>query len=379
MLLKTGILGIGNMGNMVCALANAKQIPVIGLNTSERDIDAVKSTSAIECIYLGTGSGAGKDRTVSKKIVKECIGQIMQDEKLTTFCDDCDVIFIVSSTGGGTGSGTAPMLADVLRNVYKDKIIILIGTLPTIGESVGAQRNSIEYLVETDRLGIPYMIFDNGNSSKKSTDDCYEKINNDVVQAVCVIRGDYNLLSKYGMIDSQDMKKLISLPGLIHIHVMKDIYQEKIPTDGSIEDLLIQDLKKNTMITPDRDKIVKRRGYIVNLTDDVKGYFNKDFPKVTELFGEPVEVFDHYSVNEDDDKGNFVVLINSGLSMPENRLKTIQHRVDEVEEALKKKKESSILSSLSEKVGIYSGTTSDMEAKRNEKGEFDIDSILDRY
>jgi hypothetical protein len=244
---------------------------------------------------------------------------------------------------------------------------------------VGAQRNSIEYLVETDRLGIPYMIFDNGNSSKKSTDDCYEKINNDVVQAVCVIRGDYNLLSKYGMIDSQDMKKLISLPGLIHIHVMKDIYQEKIPTDGSIEDLLIQDLKKNTMVTPDRDKIVKRRGYIVNLTDDVKGYFNKDFPKVTELFGEPVEVFDHYSVNEDDDKGNFVVLINSGLSMPENRLKTIQHRVDEVEEALKKKKESSILSSLSEKVGIYSGTTSDMEAKRNEKGEFDIDSILDRY
>jgi hypothetical protein len=83
-------------------------------------------------------------------------------------------------------------------------------------------------------------------------------------------------------------------------------------------------------------------------------------------------------VNDDDEKANYVVLINSGLSLPENRLKSIQHRIEEVEEALKKKKESSILATLSEKVGIYDGTT----ARANEGKEvkkFDLGDILSKY
>jgi hypothetical protein len=379
-LLNTGILGIGNQGNMVAALANSRQvpIPVLGLNTSERDIDAVKSTTSIDCLYIGDGKGAGKDRTLSKEALKSYIESFMGDETFQKFIEPLDVVFIVSSTGGGTGSGASPMMADILRNFFKDKIFILVGTLPTIGESVGAQRNTIEYLVETERLEIPYMLFDNGNSTKNSTNDVYDQINGDIVDAVCVIRGDYNLLSKYGMIDTQDMKKLITLPGLIHINLLKGIYQEKIPSDGSIEDLIVASLKKNTMITPDRDKIVKRRGYIANLSEDIQPYFNKDFPKITEIYGEAAEVFDHYSVNDDDEKANYVVLINSGLSLPENRLKSIQHRIEEVEEALKKKKESSILATLSEKVGIYDGTT----ARANEGKEvkkFDLGDILSKY
>ncbi len=378
MLLKVGILGLGNMGNMVAALANSKSIPVMGLNTSERDIDAVKSTSAIDCLYIGNGAGAGKDRTASKESLKNSIANVLGDEKFKDFIKELEVLFIVSSTGGGTGSGTAPMLTDILKSMYRGKIFIPIGTLPTIGESVGAQRNTIEYLTELDRLQVPYMLFDNQNSKKASTDDIFENINKEVVEAVSVVRGDYNLLSKYGMIDSADMRKMVTLPGLLHINILKGIYQEKIPSDGTLEDLIIQSLKENTMITLDRDKIVKRRGYIVNLSEDIKSYFNKDFPKITEIYGEPIEVFDHYSVNEtNDDSQNFVVLINSGLSMPENRLKTIQHRVDEVEEALKKKKENSILGSLGEKVGVYDITTD--RAKEEPDTNVDLDSIMSRY
>ena len=130
------------------------------------------------------------------------------------------------------------------------------------------------------------------------------------------------------------------------------------------------------MVQLDRDKIVKRRGYIVNLTEDLQPYFNKDFPKITELYGEPVEVFDHYAVNQDDEKANFVILIQSGLSLPENRLKKIQHRIQAAEEALKKQKESSILDSLSESVSQFDGTK---DANRAKRESVNLDDILGKY
>jgi hypothetical protein len=66
------------------------------------------------------------------------------------------------------------------------------------------------------------------------------------------------------------------------------------------------------------------------------------------------------------------------LSLPENRLKSIQHRIDQVEEALKKKKESSILTSLSEKVGIYDNTTARSKQGQEAK-KFDLGDILSKY
>lgn len=377
MLLKTGIIGIGNAGNMVAAEANSsKEMPVIGLNTSERDLDAVKSRTAIQTYFIGNGDGAGKDRTKSKAAMKDHLKELIGDDEFKKFMDSIDVCFIVSSTGGGTGSGTAPMICDVLSNIYQNINFIMVGILPTIGESVGAQRNTVEYISEVNRLNLPYMLFDNSEAGTESTNSVFDRINHDVVEAVSVIRGDYNLLSRYGMIDAGDMTKLITLPGMIHMNILQGIYQEKIPTDGSIEDLIIESLKKNTMVQLDRDKIVKRRGYIVNLTEDLQPYFNKDFPKMTELYGEPVEVFDHYAVNQDDEKANFVILIQSGLSLPENRLKKIQHRIQAAEEALKKQKESSILDSLSESVSQFDGTK---DANRAKRESVNLDDILGKY
>lgn len=379
-LLKVGIFGIGNMGNVTAAVALPNKIPVLGFNSSEADIDAVKSTAAFEILHPDVeATGAGKDRTRAKDIMKGCLRSIMEQEPFLDFVTELDVVFVVSSTGGGTGSGISPMMAEILRFKYPNKIIIPVGVLPTRGESVGAQRNSIEYLTEIERLNIPYMLFDNDNSGKESTKDIYDQVNNDVVEAVRIIRGDYSNLSKYGMIDTEDMKKLISLPGMIHIHALHGIYAEKMDSDQTIEDLMINSLKENTMVTMDRDKIVKRRGYIANLSEDIQPYFRKEFPKFTEQFGEPVEVFDHYSVNLDDEKMNSVILINSGLSMPENRLKVIQHRIEEVEEALSKKKESSILNSLADKVERYDGTTNRAKGNESALAGLDLDSILDKY
>lgn len=382
MLLRTGVIGVGNMGNMVAGLANTKQMPVLGLNTSEQDLDAVKSSSAIDCMFIG-GSGAGKDRSRSKEYMKKYITEMIGDDKMKNFIDKVDVVFVVSSTGGGTGSGACPMLADILNNYFKQlakknqeepKRVVLVGALPTIDESIGAQANTIEYISEVTKTGIPYMLYDNANSGKQSTSDTFDKINNDVVHDICVIRGDYNRLSKYGMIDTRDMTNIISEPGLLHINSLEGIYEEKIPTDGTIEDLVIESMKHNTMVTLDRDKIVKNRGYIVNLSSNLQSYFNEALPKITEKYGEPMKVYDHYAINADEDeRANYVIIMQSGMSLPENRLKSIQHRIDAAEESILKQKDSSILDSLTEKIAKYN------PKQDEDASDFDLNDIMGKY
>jgi predicted nucleic acid-binding Zn-ribbon protein len=68
--------------------------------------------------------------------------------------------------------------------------------------------------------------------------------------------------------------------------------------------------------------------------------------------------------------------MQSGLSLPDNRLKAIKHRIDAAEEALKKQKESSILDSLSEKVSEFSDTSKNLSKSTS---DFNLDDILGKY
>ena len=381
-MLSVGIIGLGNAGNQVAMLAKkTKNIPSIAINTSERDIDVIQGY--IEAILFATKEGVGKDRKLAKKFVKENIKQLIAEDQLVKFMDQVDFIFVVSSCGGGSGSGMGPIITDVLNQYYnhnvedgtKGKTFINVGILPNIGESVGAQRNTLEYLTEMTALGGSYMLFDNGivNGSSK---EVFNTVNNDIVRAISIIRGDYSRETPYQMIDDKDFYKIITQPGMIFIDYLDGIYEEKIPVDGSIEDMLVDHINKNNhMVRIDRDKIVKRLAFISNLSEEVHPYFNENLPKIREIYGEPIEDYRHFSVNKDDDENNFLIVILSGLSLPENRLKIIKHRVDSVEQALSKQKEKSILGNVLESVDKYNVTNE----KTKQKTEFNLGSIMDKY
>ena len=124
--------------------------------------------------------------------------------------------------------------------------------------------------------------------------------------------------------------------------------------------------------------MIERRGYIVNLSKDIQPFFNKDFPEITKLYGEPIEVFDHYSVNEDEDeRNNYAIMIMSGMALPNNRIKIVQNRIDAAEKLLAEKKANqNILAGLAEQVSAYDNTM----AKNKEKGSIEsLEDILSKY
>lgn len=379
-MLKVGILGCGNLGNQVASLAKrTKNFPAVAINASERDIDSVKGY--IECIIFGDKAGSGKDRTIAKEFLKNNVKQLIADEALKNLVEDNDYIFVVTSAGGGTGSGTGPVLTHVLTDFYanseKPKTFINVGVLPAIGESVGAQRNAAGYINELRQRdkGV-YMLFDN-NRVKAPTNEIFEKVNAAIVDSICVIRGDYSNDSPYGMIDEKDMHKIVTQPGLIFVDRIQNIFVEDIAANGSVEELMLRHINtENCMVPIDRNKIVRRMGVISYLSEDLHGYFDDNLPKIRSFYGEPMEDFRHYAVNETGSaEENGVALILSGLTIPMNRVEKIKQRIDAVDKEFDRQASNEKLEDLVEHNAKYDVTNQQARQKK----EFDLDSIFDKY
>lgn len=336
-MLNVGVIGIGNCGNQVAVLA-AKELgcSVIAINSSKNDLNTLPDT--IPYILIGDERGAGKNRNDAKKFLKESIMDMIQDTKFQTFIQGKDAIYIVSSTGGGTGSGAAPILSSIIRNSFRDeegkeKPVILVGVLPKIGEAYATQTNTLEYLTELYKTldDQTYMLYDNETLSKEPSYLMMQKINKSIVDDIKVMRGDYNIPTPYASIDEKDMKMILETPGRIAIASVKDL-KEKDLDSVDIEDLIINQLKTNSHCELQRDKVINRTGVITNLCENLNSIFDTNIPKVQEFIGVPVEDFEHVAVNPERKMENNVFLIMSGLTNINDRINKISDRIEEIQE-----------------------------------------------
>lgn len=370
------IISVGNCGNQIASLAfDTRQIPSFGINASEKDLELIRSD--IPIYIFGNRLGCGKDRNIAKSLVKQEVKTLLQNEEFKKIIEPSDIIFVISSTGGGTGSGMTPVLTDIFKRVYKNKRVITIGVLPTLNDSIGSQRNSIEFLTELNEINNSYLLYDNNKFADLNVNDMMKRVNEEIVEAISIIRGDYCYNTPYGMIDDMDMDKIIQVPGMINVsHVYN--FNQKTLEKKSLENLILESIDSNGSCELDRDKIVKRLGVIVNISSNLKEYYNNKFDDIKKVIGEPIDVFEHYyELDDDNDKLNKFITIMSGLSMPDDRIKLILLRIKEAELLLKRKKESSILTNAIEEIGFIDDCT-DVYDSTEDSGD-SLDDILNKY
>lgn len=380
-MLNIGLIGIGNTGNQVAVLASEKlNIPVLAINSSEKDLETVPNNIPKKLISdtEGLSQGAGKNRNLAKSYLKDSIMSIISSEDISDFILNQNVIFIVSSTGGGTGSGTAPLLTSILSSTFPDVKIILVGVLPVNNEALSSHVNTLEYLNELYN-SLPnqtYMLYDNDNYSDLPSYQMMEKVNNEIVKDIDVIRCTYNYTTKYDSIDEQDMIRLISFPGRVMISRLDDIKEKDIDKQ-SIEDMMIQVMKTNSHVESQRDKKVLATGIIVNLSENLLSEFDNHIPKICEFIGSSDHDFNHIFVNNDRKLTNKVLFIMSGLSPINDRINKIKDRIDEIEQKQKVYKEDNAISEID-----VSDLSSKILGKENVKkniDEVDIKSIFNKF
>ena len=337
-MLKIGVIGIGNTGNQIARLAHEKLgIKVLAINSSSKDLETIGDIPKIliqnEAL---TSEGAGKDRKLAKSYLKDTISKIISSSELTNLLVDLDIVFVISSTGGGTGSGVAPMFSEILTTINKSCKVILVGVLPVNSEALSSHVNTLEYLQEVyQTLNKPtYMLYDNDKADEVSSIKKLEKVNEEIVADMQVIRCMYNIPTRYDSIDDRDAKRLIGFPGRIVVARVEDFHEKDIDSE-SIEDKVINAIKKNCHVETQRDKTIMAAGLITNLDQDLIERLDDNIPLVTSFTGEPIHRFTHIGVNTDRKAANNVFLILSGLAKINDKINVISDRIDDI----KKKQE----------------------------------------
>lgn len=376
MRLKIGVMGIGNAGSQVAALARKDDFPALAINVSEDD---TKTLEGVDTLIIGNSMGSGKNREVAKKYGKASIKDMLAQEVFNKFINSCQVVFVVYSFGGGTGAALGPMVTAVLKNAYNNPDeskrirFVNIGIAPALSEKLQGQENMMSTIRELASYDSCYGIYDNERYSELPVHLMMEKVNKEIVEDMKVIRGDYNILSQYNQIDPQDMLNIMSFDGMFRIASAVG-FQEKDLDKQSIEDMIIKDLNTRAGCEIERDRNVKCIAPIVNIRKDVSGSYNASLPKLRELAGEAPVGFEHYYVIGDDEEHllNRVHVIMTGLSIPDDRLKKVVQRIEEAKAAQSQKKESSVLASYD------SGTNFVGSANTATKGN-PIDDILGKF
>lgn len=343
-MLKVATIGIGNAGNQVADAAMKKYgIPGIAINSSQKDL--VNVSQQVMKVVMGDSRGSGKNRDEAKGFVQKFIGEFIKSEDVVKFIDEFDIVFVTSSIGGGTGSGMAPVLSEILSKKFPNTKFVLVQVYPTIGESIAAQQNAIDYLKEVHQFmpNAVYLPYDNNRRAMLTSPEMMVAVNNEIVEMMNVIKGEYLYDTPYNSIDEKDMMRFINTPGRMAVYILNDI-KEKDFDDRSIEDALINVIKnESASVELDRDKIVKRLGVITNLNQKLNRMFDTNIPKIKELIGEPVESYEHTYICKSDDETNRVIIIAAGLSVPDDRLTKIMQRIDEGIEELNRVKEKTVL------------------------------------
>lgn len=381
-MLNVGVIGLGNTGNQIAALAAEElKIPAMAINSSEKDLETIanKIPKILISDAEGSSKGAGKNRALAKTYLKDSILSIISKEDVQKFISELNVLFLVSSTGGGTGSGTALLMANILSSMFVDTHVIVVGILPVMSEALSAHVNSLEYLNElySNLENQTYMLYDNDSLYNIPSYKMMDTINREVVKDIDVLRCAFNYTTKYDSIDEQDMKRLISFPGRIMVTRLEDL-KERDLDKSSIEDLLISKIKNTNHVELQRDRKVTATGIIVNLSEQVFSDFDNHIPAVREFIGDPDHDFNHLAINDDRKMPNNVFLIMSGMSQVNDRIQKISDRIEEIEQKQKIREEESQLDTLG--INELSQKISAKDAKKTvDVEQVDLSNIFSKF
>jgi cell division protein FtsZ len=205
------VVGVGGGGsNAVNRMIRAEMMGVefIALNT---DAQALLQSDAPHKLRIGDkltrGLGAGGDPSIGERAAEE------DSEKIAQALEGSDMVFITSGLGGGTGSGAAPIVAEIAKE--QGALTIAVVTKPFSFE--GAKRK---------------LTAEKSAESLKAKVDTLITIPNDRLRDV--VQKNTSILDAFRVVDDvlrqgvQGISDIITVPGLINLDfadvraIMKD-------------------------------------------------------------------------------------------------------------------------------------------------------------
>ena len=114
------VIGVGGGGCNAVGNMNEEGIQGVSFAIVNTDSASLAKSSVAVKLQLGEGLGAGNNPETGRKEAENSIDSIEQ-----LFDDNCKMVFVTATMGGGTGTGAAPVVA----RVAKEKGLLTIGVV----------------------------------------------------------------------------------------------------------------------------------------------------------------------------------------------------------------------------------------------------------
>ncbi len=197
---KIKVVGVGGGGNNAVnrmVSAGITGVHFIAVNTDQQDLNMSRADEVIQIgknLTKGLGAGANPDR--GREAAEESV------DELKKMLQDTDLLFITAGLGGGTGSGAAPVIA----RLAKEMGILTIGviTKPFKFEAPTRAKNADNSIQELRKYVDSLVVIPN------------EKL-------YTILKKDVSFLDSFRYADDvlrqaiQGVSELISVPGLINL------------------------------------------------------------------------------------------------------------------------------------------------------------------
>jgi cell division protein FtsZ len=208
------VIGVGGGGGNAVNTMISYSLKGVDFIIANTDAQALGASSSPNKIQIGKeitkGLGAGSNPEIGKKSALESRDQIQQ------YLEGADMIFITAGLGGGTGTGAAPVIAEIARE--SSALTVAVVTKPFQFE--GKKRNTqaedgIEQLrdVVDTLIVVPNQRLLSLGGRNLSLLDSFKKADDILYQAV---KGISDLIIVPGLInlDFADVKNIMSSMGM---------------------------------------------------------------------------------------------------------------------------------------------------------------------
>lgn len=324
--MRVKIIGIGAAGNKAAIAAAEDSIvkleDVLLINSTLKDIPA--DYSGEKYCFENAYGGCGKERNIARNLTMENLqsGSLNIKKFLRVGEEDqTELAIIVSSTEGGTGSGTAPVLAKYINDVCGINVHCFGFT--GFEEDGRGLRNTVEYFKEMEETftveclqNSKFLDECNGNKLKAE-----KAANASFCKKISILIGNPLRDSSHN-IDQTDLLKIATTPGYM---IIEQAQFKKIKNKQEFR-ALVESMIDNSKTLDLNSPSQRKMAVIININADNTDII--DYQNVlTNKFGMCFEKFEH--IQHEANMPEFIAFISAGSNIP----------VDEIQDIFDKYKE----------------------------------------
>ena len=213
------VIGVGGAGNnAVNRMVDEaiEGVELIGINTDKQALELFKAPTRVQIgAKLTKGLGAGAKPEIGAAAVEE------NRDEITELVKEADMVFVTCGMGGGTGTGAAPVVAEIAKEMG----ILTVGvvTKPFIFEGKPRMNNALNGIERLKENVDTLIIIPNDKllqicDKRTSIKDAFCKADEVLQQGV---QGITDLIFKPGLInlDFADIQTVMRDKGIAHIGI----------------------------------------------------------------------------------------------------------------------------------------------------------------